>query len=282
MIRVLTLARRPLAVRLVNPALSSSLRSAAARPAAAQRRLLTTEKGLAGKDAKSGGVEPPMTAAEKGQTVGLLGYVPTPLQQSPCSRHGIVAAAAPRRRRRRRPTAPDPATPNPSSPSLAGFAAVCGYFIVGELWQGKASPNTVFDVALDRVKADPRVCTRFGTPLKGYGADRGRNEGRRNFIEHDEYKHKDGSTRCRVKFNVEGPLGKAWVFAEASDNMDRGDLVYVQVQDKRRQNWAVSVVDGRAALAAKLSNDGERNALSKFLSGGDTPPPPGGAAAAGR
>lgn len=92
----------------------------------------------------------------------------------------------------------------------------------------KMSPNTVFSRALDQVRNHHEVTSRFGTPIKGYGRDHGgKREGRRNFIEHTEYKSdEDGSKRTRVRFNLEGPHGKAFVFAEVSSEMSSGEFVY--------------------------------------------------------
>lgn len=90
------------------------------------------------------------------------------------------------------------------------------------------SPNTVFSRALDQVREHHEVTSRFGTPIKGYGRDHGgKREGRRNFIEHTEYKSdEDGSKRTRVRFNLEGPHGKGFVFAEVSSDMPSGEFVY--------------------------------------------------------
>lgn len=60
-----------------------------------------------------------------------------------------------------------------------------------------------------------QVRNRFGEPLKAFGRDGGgRREGRRNFIEHRDYVAPDGTKRLRIRFNVEGPFGHAFVFAE--------------------------------------------------------------------
>ena len=36
----------------------------------------------------------------------------------------------------------------------------------------------------------------------------------------------DGSKRTRVRFNIEGPHGNAFVFAEVSSDMPSGEFVY--------------------------------------------------------
>jgi len=94
----------------------------------------------------------------------------------------------------------------------------------------KMSPNVVFNKALDKVRENGEVARRLGTPIKGYGRDHGgKRAGRRNFIEHTEYKSDDdNSGRTRVRFNLEGPHGQAFVFAEVSNQMPSGEFVYCE------------------------------------------------------
>jgi len=108
------------------------------------------------------------------------------------------------------------------------FASACAYYIGKELFPSKMSPNAVFNKALDVVRKNPEVKRRFGDTLKGYGRDHGgHREGRRNFIEHTEYTDEnDGSKRTRVRFNLEGKFGHAFVFAEVSSAMKSGEFVY--------------------------------------------------------
>lgn len=135
----------------------------------------------------------------------------------------------------------------------------------------KLSPNRVFDRSLEIVRAHPDVKQRFGEPIKGYGRDHGgHREGRRNFIEHTEYTDKeDGSKRTRVRYNLEGRFGNAFVFAEVSSSMPSGEFVYILVQDKSNGR-VITVEDNRAALtAARLSagNQEAASALSQLLKG---------------
>lgn len=113
---------------------------------------------------------------------------------------------------------------------------------------------------------------RFGEPLKCYGRDHGgHREGRRNFIEHTEYKDKDdGSTRVRVRFNLEGKYGAAFVFCEVSSQMDSGEFVYLLVQDKRN-GMVITLVDNRSRLLAERMGGGSqagRQAFGNLLGGG--------------
>lgn len=152
------------------------------------------------------------------------------------------------------------------------FASVCGYYIVKELLPTKMSPNSVFDRATDAIRNDDEVCRRFGHSFKTYGRDHGgHREGRRNFIEHTEYTDPDdGSKRTRVRFNLEGQHGAAFVFAEVSKEMKSGEFVYIMVQDKRN-GAVINVVDNRSALLAKRLAGGSQegqNVFSSLLGGG--------------
>lgn len=154
----------------------------------------------------------------------------------------------------------------------AVFAACCAYYIGKELLPTKMSPNTVFDKAFGHIRENNEVKRRFGEPLKAYGRDHGgHREGRRNFIEHTEYQDKDdGSKRTRIRFNLEGQYGTAFVFAEVSSDMPSGEFVYILVQDKRN-GQVVNVLDNRSALLAKRMAGGNQEgnqALQNLLSGG--------------
>jgi import inner membrane translocase subunit TIM21 len=133
------------------------------------------------------------------------------------------------------------------------------------------SANRVFDRSLALIRADPEVKRRYGEPLKAYGRDHGgHREGRRNFIEHTEYVDKeDGSKRTRVRYNLEGKFGTAFIFAEVSANMSSGEFVYILVQDKT--NGRVHTVqDNRAAMTASRLSAGSKeamSAMSQLLSG---------------
>eukprot|EP00565_Helicotheca_tamesis_P008120 CAMPEP_0185732640 /NCGR_PEP_ID=MMETSP1171-20130828/16954_1 /TAXON_ID=374046 /ORGANISM="Helicotheca tamensis, Strain CCMP826" /LENGTH=280 /DNA_ID=CAMNT_0028402181 /DNA_START=124 /DNA_END=966 /DNA_ORIENTATION=+ len=154
---------------------------------------------------------------------------------------------------------------------VLAFAGVCGYYIVMELFPSKMSANTVFNKAFEVVRENPDVKRKFGDSLKAYGRGGGRNEGRRNFIEHTEYTSQDdGSKRTRVRFNIEGQFGAAFVFAEVSKDMPSGEFVYIIVQDKNTGR-VTTIVDNRAALKIKHmtagSDEGSR-VFGNLLGGG--------------
>lgn len=140
----------------------------------------------------------------------------------------------------------------------AVLAAACAYYIIRELLPTKMSPNSVFDSAFDRIKKDASVKRRFGEDLKAFGRDSGaRREGRRNFIENTQYvaKEEDGSNRTRIRFNLEGEFGDAFVFAEVSDRMPSGEFVYILVQDKRGGE-VLTIIDNRSAIRAQAMMGG--------------------------
>ena len=153
------------------------------------------------------------------------------------------------------------------------FAGTCAYFIMKELIPTKMAPNSVFSRASSLVLKSSQIQDRFGEPLKVYGRDHGgHREGRRNFIEHTDYTDpEDGSKRCRVRFNLEGKFGNAFVFCEVSDNLPRGeDFVYLMVQDKRNGH-VITLVDNRSKIATQRMAGGSaegREVFANLLGGG--------------
>mmetsp|Transcript_25528 Transcript_25528/g.31442 ORF Transcript_25528/g.31442 Transcript_25528/m.31442 type:complete len:179 (-) Transcript_25528:264-800(-) len=146
------------------------------------------------------------------------------------------------------------------------------YFTARELFPTKMSANSVFNNAHNILEHNSELQTRFGSPIKTYGRDHGgHREGRRNFIEHSEYKNEeDGSNRTRVRFNLEGSRGNAFVFAEVSSDMPSGEFVYLLVQDKKNGR-VFNVIDNRSMLMAKKMASGSKEgeeAFANLLGGG--------------
>uniref|UniRef100_A0A7S3Y3Z6 Mitochondrial import inner membrane translocase subunit Tim21 n=1 Tax=Heterosigma akashiwo TaxID=2829 RepID=A0A7S3Y3Z6_HETAK len=149
---------------------------------------------------------------------------------------------------------------------LLGVVGACGYNIVKELFPGGMSPNAIFNASFESLQADAEVATLYGTPLKAYGE--GGSEGRRNLIQHTEYKGADGSDRVRVRFHLEGPYRRGLVFAEVSSGLGPGEYVYLMVQDLR--SGAVHVLqDNRARLAAASSQAAVATGKASAGSSGD-------------
>ncbi len=130
---------------------------------------------------------------------------------------------------------------------LFGVCIASGYTIVTHLWPTGTSPSAVFDDSLKIVQVNSDVINMLGTPIKGYGEDRGRNQGRRNFISNQEFKKGD-ITHCRVTYNLEGPSGKrAVVFAEKTSAQGSGDFIYLIVQDPKTET-IIPIIDNREVV----------------------------------
>ena len=112
------------------------------------------------------------------------------------------------------------------------------------------APNTVFNSALDRVNSDSKTAMELGQPIKGYGRDfGGRREGRRNFVQHQEYEDDDGVAHTRIIFNIEGPKGdKAKVYADVAETMSSGQFYYLIIETLGAQKKVWSVVDNRPQI----------------------------------
>lgn len=144
------------------------------------------------------------------------------------------------------------------------------YFIADELMPTRMSANHLFNEAFDAVKANHEVNNRYGEPLKGYGRDGGgRREGRRNFVEHKNYVAEDGTKRLRIRFNIEGPFGNAFVFAEVTSDMPKGQWMYLLVQDLQTGR-VLTIEDNRAMHDAlgKAKSPGEREAIQALIQSG--------------
>ena len=148
---------------------------------------------------------------------------------------------------------------------VAAAVAFSGYLIFQELNPWKLSPNGVFDDAFEFVRNHSEVTARLGTPVKGYGQDLGSSrEGRRNFVQHDSYVDDDGVKRIRIKFNLEGPNGKAIVYAEKSANDGPRDFAYVILDHQQRgRRETVGLVDNRKVLTREELQDKITKRLAK-------------------
>lgn len=128
------------------------------------------------------------------------------------------------------------------------------------------SPNGLFSESLDILSENTEVTTRLGMPIHGYGHDHGgHREGRRNRIEHVNLKDKEGNPRLRIKYNIKGPSGHAYVFAEVNHDMKKGEYVYLIAQFTKT-NEIVKIIDNRQVLAAdsKEEQDALRQLLGKY------------------
>mmetsp|Transcript_17672 Transcript_17672/g.34784 ORF Transcript_17672/g.34784 Transcript_17672/m.34784 type:complete len:316 (+) Transcript_17672:155-1102(+) len=148
---------------------------------------------------------------------------------------------------------------------VLGLVCVSGYYIVKELMPTKMSPNSVFNAAFEEIRNKPEVTSRLGDNIRAYGAEYSRRkEGRRNHIEHQEYRDIDGVKRIRIQFNVEGSRGKAAVFAEVAENMDKGEFSYIIIdQVFHGQHQAIALVDNRPIYSPGEIQEKVANRLSE-------------------
>ncbi|CAI5706235.1 hypothetical protein KXD40_009733 [Peronospora effusa] len=146
---------------------------------------------------------------------------------------------------------------------LIGLGAVGVYFIARELLPNRMSPNGLFSESLDFVSDNTDVTSRLGLPIHGYGHDHGgHREGRRNRIEHVNLTSKDGTPRLRIKYNIKGPSGHAYVFAEVNQGMKKNEYVYLIVQ-VTKTGELLKIVDNRQILSAETKE--EQDALRQLL-----------------
>lgn len=69
-----------------------------------------------------------------------------------------------------------------------------------------------FNVALERLRSDPRITVRLGDDIRAYGAEGGR--AARQHIPHQMYKDAKGVEHVRLQFHLRGPGGNALVSAD--------------------------------------------------------------------
>ncbi|CAI5740389.1 unnamed protein product [Hyaloperonospora brassicae] len=146
---------------------------------------------------------------------------------------------------------------------LLGLGAIGVYFVARELLPNRMSPNGLYSESLDIVSNNTDVISRLGLPIHGYGHDHGgHREGRRNRIEHVNLTTKDGTPRLRIKYNIKGPSGHAYVFAEANQNMKKDEYAYLIVQ-VTKTGELLKIFDNRQLLAAETKE--EQDALRQLL-----------------
>lgn len=139
--------------------------------------------------------------------------------------------------------------------TVGGLVCVCAYFIGAELFPSKMSPNNVFNEAFKVAKENSQLKEALGQPIKGYGRDHGgKRVGRRNFVEHKKFKDDDGIEHTRIRFNAEGPRGKAVIYADVSKEGGAGDFYYLIIEVPHlRKKWAI--VDNRPRVPKAVRQD---------------------------
>jgi hypothetical protein len=130
---------------------------------------------------------------------------------------------------------------------VVGFSI---YMLYNEMNPTATSPTSVFNDAFEVVRNHAEVVGRLGSPVNGYGRDLGGSrEGRRNFYDHDTYVDDDGVWRTRIKFDLEGPNGKAVVYAEKMRGAAPQEFVYVILEHVMRgRRDSIALQDNRKVL----------------------------------
>lgn len=111
------------------------------------------------------------------------------------------------------------------------------------------STQSIYNEALDLVKANGDVSYALGSPLRAFGADHGGSRGRRNAMERWDL-NEGGSEVTVVRFHVSGPQGAGSVQVQVPANRRRGEFTYI-IFEPARSRKMVHVLDNRGELAAK-------------------------------
>lgn len=92
------------------------------------------------------------------------------------------------------------------------FAAAVIYAALNEL-VFSSKEYQCYTKALEKVKDDPRVTVRLGSPISAYGSE-SRNRAARQRIPHRLYNDKEGREHVQIQFHLRGPSGRATVNAD--------------------------------------------------------------------
>jgi len=110
------------------------------------------------------------------------------------------------------------------------FAAAVIYAALNELI---FSPKEYqcFSRTLEKVKDDPRVTVRLGSPVTAYGTE-SRNRAARQRIPHRIYNDGEGKEHIQLQFHMRGPSGRATVSADMyqSDGKWQYHFLYINVE----------------------------------------------------
>lgn len=93
-----------------------------------------------------------------------------------------------------------------------GFAGAVAYAALNELlFQPKE--YQCFNHTLTKIKDDPRITVRLGTPISAYGQE-SQNRAARQRIPHRVYNDSEGREHVQLQFHMRGPSGRATVNAD--------------------------------------------------------------------
>ncbi|XP_046961203.1 mitochondrial import inner membrane translocase subunit Tim21 [Vanessa cardui] len=126
-----------------------------------------------------------------------------------------------------------------------GVTGVIFYYVFRELFSSN-SPNSIYSVALEKCKNDPRIEEALGSPIKGYGEETSRR--RRTHVSHAIYE-KDGIKHMRMRFYIKGIRNKGVVELDMKQNEYGNYLcryLLVQLDDYSGKTFVIE--DNRAEL----------------------------------
>ncbi|XP_041970647.1 mitochondrial import inner membrane translocase subunit Tim21 [Aricia agestis] len=136
-----------------------------------------------------------------------------------------------------------------------GVTGIIFYYVLRELFSSN-SPNSIYSVAFDKCKNDPRVEDALGTPIKAYGEETSRR--RRTHVSHAVYE-KDGVKHMRMRFYIKGIRNKAIVELDMKQN-EYGNYqcryLLVQLDDYSGKTFIIE--DNRAELDKSKSDFGSQ------------------------
>ncbi|XP_014369794.2 mitochondrial import inner membrane translocase subunit Tim21 [Papilio machaon] len=136
-----------------------------------------------------------------------------------------------------------------------GVTGVIFYYVFRELFSSN-SPNSIYSVALEKCKNDPRIEDALGAPIKGYGEETTRR--RRTHVSHAVYE-KDGVKHMRMRFYIKGIRNKGIVELDMKQN-EYGNYMcrYLLVQLDDFTGRTFIVEDNRAELDHQKSDFGSQ------------------------
>ncbi|XP_026500404.2 mitochondrial import inner membrane translocase subunit Tim21 [Vanessa tameamea] len=126
-----------------------------------------------------------------------------------------------------------------------GVTGIIFYYVFRELFSSN-SPNSIYSVALEKCKNDPRIEEALGSPIKGYGEETTRR--RRTHVSHAIYE-KDGIKHMRMRFYIKGIRNKGVVELDMKQNEYGNYLcryLLVQLDDYSGKTFVIE--DNRAEL----------------------------------
>ncbi|XP_050361490.1 mitochondrial import inner membrane translocase subunit Tim21 [Nymphalis io] len=134
-----------------------------------------------------------------------------------------------------------------------GVTGVIFYYVFRELFSSN-SPNSIYSVALEKCKKDPRIEEALGSPIKGYGEETTRR--RRTHVSHAVYE-KEGVKHMRMRFYIKGIRNKGIVELDMKQNEYGNYLcryLLVQLDDYSGKTFVIE--DNRAELDHSKSEFG--------------------------